>query len=368
MTDLPTVRATGPADLLALVPGFLGFHPEDSVVLVTVGDARQPFHARVDLPTDPVSVEELTSYLSRVAVRSGVRTVAVARLLRRRRPGRGPRRRPGRAAVGGGRRGRLRGAGGRRAVVGARCQRWRTRDAVRRLLPPVDGAGRGRRDGRAREPARARRHPGRGSGGGRGRRRPGRRSGGPRRAGARGRPLGPAAGAPSPRGRSAARRLRRGSPGGAPPALGRAPRRRLGRDDPCQRGSARGPLARRGASHAGRAPGRARRPPGLRGLADRQRRPRLVRASTGPSRPSRTTGWRAWSARRWRGRCRRRRGGRSHPTTSRCSAGRWASWAGGKRCGGRPEGAPWLRWPMALGDGVRRESTSGPQPRTLEPV
>ena len=77
MTDLPTVRATGPADLLALVPGFLGFHPEDSVVLVTVGDARQPFHARVDLPTDPVSVEELTSYLSRVAVRCGVRTVAV---------------------------------------------------------------------------------------------------------------------------------------------------------------------------------------------------------------------------------------------------------------------------------------------------
>jgi hypothetical protein len=77
MTDLPTVRATGPADLLALVPGFLGFHPEDSVVLITVGDARQPFHARVDLPTDPVGIEELTSYLSRVAARGGVRTVAV---------------------------------------------------------------------------------------------------------------------------------------------------------------------------------------------------------------------------------------------------------------------------------------------------
>ncbi len=77
MTDLPTVRATGPADLLALVPGFLGFHPEDSVVLVTVGDARQPFHARVDLPTDPVGVEELCAYLARVCVRSGVRGVAV---------------------------------------------------------------------------------------------------------------------------------------------------------------------------------------------------------------------------------------------------------------------------------------------------
>ena len=77
MTDLPTVRATGPADLLALVPGFLGFHPEDSVVLITVGDARQPFHARVDLPGDPVGLEELTTYLTRVAVRGGVRTIAV---------------------------------------------------------------------------------------------------------------------------------------------------------------------------------------------------------------------------------------------------------------------------------------------------
>ncbi|MEO5709412.1 MAG: DUF4192 domain-containing protein [Nocardioidaceae bacterium] len=77
MTHLPTVRATGPADLLALVPGFLGFHPEDSVVLITVGDARQPFHARVDLPTDPVATEELAAYLTRVSVRGGVRSVAV---------------------------------------------------------------------------------------------------------------------------------------------------------------------------------------------------------------------------------------------------------------------------------------------------
>ena len=77
MTDLPTVRATGPADLLALVPTFLGFHPEDSVVLVTVGAARQAFHARVDLPADHVGIEELTAHLTRVAVHGGVRTVAL---------------------------------------------------------------------------------------------------------------------------------------------------------------------------------------------------------------------------------------------------------------------------------------------------
>jgi hypothetical protein len=72
MRDQPTVRATGPADLLALVPGFLGFHPEDSVVVMTIGAASQPFHARVDLPGDPVAVEDLAAYLAEVAARNGV--------------------------------------------------------------------------------------------------------------------------------------------------------------------------------------------------------------------------------------------------------------------------------------------------------
>ena len=72
----PLVHARGPADLLALVPGLLGFHPEDSVVLLTVGDARQPFHARVDLPGDPVEVEALARHLVAVAGRHGVTRLA----------------------------------------------------------------------------------------------------------------------------------------------------------------------------------------------------------------------------------------------------------------------------------------------------
>jgi hypothetical protein len=77
MTEIRTVRASGPADLLALVPGLLGFHPEHSVVVVTVGDATHRFHARVDLPTDPIEVEELAGYLVDVATRNGVRALAV---------------------------------------------------------------------------------------------------------------------------------------------------------------------------------------------------------------------------------------------------------------------------------------------------
>lgn len=77
MTDIRTVRASGPADLLALVPGLLGFHPQDSVVVITVGDATHRFHARVDLPTDPVTTEELATYLVDVATQNGVRALAV---------------------------------------------------------------------------------------------------------------------------------------------------------------------------------------------------------------------------------------------------------------------------------------------------
>jgi Domain of unknown function (DUF4192) len=72
-----TVRATGPADLLALVPGFLGFHPEQSVVVLTIGDARQPLHARVDLPADAAAAAGLAAYLARVLEDNGVGHVAV---------------------------------------------------------------------------------------------------------------------------------------------------------------------------------------------------------------------------------------------------------------------------------------------------
>ncbi len=78
MTDMHTVRASGPADLLALVPGLLGFHPEDSVVADHRRRRAAPFHARVDLPDDPVGLEELADYLTRVAHRNGVRTLAAS--------------------------------------------------------------------------------------------------------------------------------------------------------------------------------------------------------------------------------------------------------------------------------------------------
>jgi hypothetical protein len=77
MTATHNVRVTGPGDLLALVPSVLGFHPEDSVVLLTVGNARQPFHARVDLPTDAEQVDLLAAHLTEVASRGAVTQVAV---------------------------------------------------------------------------------------------------------------------------------------------------------------------------------------------------------------------------------------------------------------------------------------------------
>ena len=42
MTETKTLRIKNPGDLLAAVPGFLGFHPRDSVVLLTTGAADQP--------------------------------------------------------------------------------------------------------------------------------------------------------------------------------------------------------------------------------------------------------------------------------------------------------------------------------------
>jgi Domain of unknown function (DUF4192) len=53
-----TLTARGPGDLLAAVPVVLGFHPHDSLVMLTFG-AERTFHARVDLPARDDD-EELT--------------------------------------------------------------------------------------------------------------------------------------------------------------------------------------------------------------------------------------------------------------------------------------------------------------------
>jgi hypothetical protein len=59
----PSFSIRSEADVLALVPFTLGFHPEDSLVLVTLGRRSSPFHARIDLPDDvqdlPVVVDQL---------------------------------------------------------------------------------------------------------------------------------------------------------------------------------------------------------------------------------------------------------------------------------------------------------------------
>lgn len=77
MTDTRTLRIKNPVDLVASVPLLLGFHPEESVVLVTVGGATEPFFARVDLPSGPADVEAVVQELCDVAGRNGLRTVAL---------------------------------------------------------------------------------------------------------------------------------------------------------------------------------------------------------------------------------------------------------------------------------------------------
>jgi hypothetical protein len=71
-----TFTARGPADLIAVVPYLLGFHPQESVVLMTFGPG-ETFHARVDLPVDPDDQVVVTDMLLEVVVRHGVRRVAV---------------------------------------------------------------------------------------------------------------------------------------------------------------------------------------------------------------------------------------------------------------------------------------------------
>lgn len=75
-----TLRVRGPEDLLAAVPALLGFHPERSVVMVTVGPAGSPVHARVDLPDAADrgdQVRDVVDELATVAARSRVGEVAL---------------------------------------------------------------------------------------------------------------------------------------------------------------------------------------------------------------------------------------------------------------------------------------------------
>ncbi|HSE72793.1 MAG TPA: DUF4192 domain-containing protein [Nocardioidaceae bacterium] len=70
-----TIRSA--ADMLAAVPYLLGFHPEDSVVMVSVGPAGEQCHARMDLPDASEQLEEVVATLGSVARRNRLRRCAL---------------------------------------------------------------------------------------------------------------------------------------------------------------------------------------------------------------------------------------------------------------------------------------------------
>jgi hypothetical protein len=73
--DSPTITARTPDDILAAVPILIGFTPEESIVMLTLGP--QPcFHARIDLPTGPEDWAEVFELLLTPALTHGVSRVA----------------------------------------------------------------------------------------------------------------------------------------------------------------------------------------------------------------------------------------------------------------------------------------------------
>jgi hypothetical protein len=76
MTQPRTFTARGPVDLIAAVPYVLGFHPEDSVVLLTFGPG-EAFHARIDLPADEEEQLAVVDMLAAVVAQHGVGRVAL---------------------------------------------------------------------------------------------------------------------------------------------------------------------------------------------------------------------------------------------------------------------------------------------------
>ena len=73
------MTARSPEDLFALAPIALGFHPEESLVMLTFG--RTAFHARIDLPEGPEDRELVRSMIDLIhrfgkkCVAEGVETI-----------------------------------------------------------------------------------------------------------------------------------------------------------------------------------------------------------------------------------------------------------------------------------------------------
>lgn len=70
--EMPTFTARSPEDLMAVVPCVLGFHPEESLVMLTFGQTGRSFHARIDLPDDPGQLPELCEALLAPAIQHRV--------------------------------------------------------------------------------------------------------------------------------------------------------------------------------------------------------------------------------------------------------------------------------------------------------
>lgn len=76
MTTQP-FRIRSEADVLALVPYTLGFHPVDSLVLVTLDEQKRPFQARIDLPDDLEELPLIAEHLVGAALRNGAERALV---------------------------------------------------------------------------------------------------------------------------------------------------------------------------------------------------------------------------------------------------------------------------------------------------
>lgn len=72
-----TFVAHSATDLVAIVPVVLGFHPDDSVVVLTFGGPGAAFHARVDLPLGVAEQEEVADLLVGAVAANRVERVAV---------------------------------------------------------------------------------------------------------------------------------------------------------------------------------------------------------------------------------------------------------------------------------------------------
>lgn len=72
-----TLRIKSPADLLALVPCILGFHPQDSLVLVVLAGEGGALHARIDLSADEDELGDGIASLLTAVRRAEARQVAL---------------------------------------------------------------------------------------------------------------------------------------------------------------------------------------------------------------------------------------------------------------------------------------------------